>query len=233
MPRPSLKTETRKNTGTLLSRHMRDEGRVPAVLYGKGEPTSHLTVDRRALESAIRTGARMFDLEVGGKVQVSFMREIQRDAIEEVILHVDFHHVNMNETLRAKIPLHFKGTPVGTTEGGVVTQLAHDITVECLPNDLPEAIDVPIAHLKLDQGLHLKEIPLPPKVKAIGEPEALLLIVQKPKEEVPAEGAAAEGDAKEPELIRKERAADDEEAEGEAKKGGGTAEAKKPEDKKK
>ena len=205
MARLKLKTEPRATMGTNASRHARAEGKVPAVLYGKGEPTQHLWVDGHALEIAIRSGGRMLDLEVSGKAQPSFLREVQRDAIEDTLIHADFHHVRMDQVLRARVPLHFKGVAAGILEGGIVTQILHEITVECLPADLPEAVDCPIAHLKLDQAMHLKDLPLPPRVKAVGEPEILLVHVQKPKEALLA-AATAEGETKEPELIRKERA---------------------------
>ena len=85
MARLKLKTEARDTMGTNASRHARAEGKVPAVLYGKGEPTQHLWVPARELEAVIRSGGRMLDLEVSGKAQTSFLREVQRDAIEDTL----------------------------------------------------------------------------------------------------------------------------------------------------
>ena len=217
MPNLKLKAETRSELGSTRARHLRADGKVPAVLYGKGEKPTSLSVDGQAMEAVLKGKARMIDLEVGGKTQTIFLKEVQRDAIEEHLIHVDFLQVRMDQILRVTVPLHYKGVPAGAAEGGVVNQIAHTIEIECLPGDLPEAIDCPIAQLKLDESIHLKDLVLPARVKAVGDLEAMLVNVQKPLEEVPAE-AGAEG-AKEPELIRKEKAEGDEDEEKKDEKG--------------
>ena len=199
-----LKAQPRDTHGTKV-RHLRRDGKVPAVLYGKGEASVSLVVEEHELAAAIRTRARMMDLDVGGKTHTIFLKEVQRDAIQETFLHVDFQKVRMDQVLRTKVALHLKGTAAGIAEGGVVNQVFHEILVECLPADLPEAVECPVAHLKLDQVLHLKDLAMPARVKAIGDPETVVVSVQKPKEEVAAV-AGAEGEAKQPELIRKEKA---------------------------
>ncbi len=211
MPNLKLKAQSRDVQGFKV-RHLRRDGKVPAVLYGKGESSVSLVVDQHDLASAIRAKARMIDLDVGGKTHTTFLKEVQRDAIEDTLLHVDFQRVRMDEVLRTKVPLHLKGVAAGHAEGGITNQLFHDILVECLPADLPEAIECSVAHLKLDEALHVKDLTLPARVKVIADAETILVTVQKPKEEVAAV-AGAEGEAKQPELIRKEKAEDAEDAE--------------------
>lgn len=233
MARMKLQAASRNDKGTWHARHMRAAGKVPAVLYGKGETTTPLAVDASALEAALRAKARMIDLDVDGTVHTTFLKEVQRDAIEDILLHVDFHRVRMDQLLRAKVSVHLKGIPAGAAEGGVVTQLLHEVLVECLPADLPEAVECGIAHLKLDEAVHLKDLKLPARVKAIGDPGSGVVQVQKPKKE---ELAAAEGEVKEPELIRKERAegeVDEEGKEGDAKEKDRKPEPAKPEEGKK
>ncbi len=212
-----LKAQPREIQGTKV-RHLRRDGKVPAVLYGKGEASVPLVVDQLELETALRSKARMIDLDVGGKAHTTFLKEVQRDAITDTFLHVDFQKVRMDQVLRTKVTVHLKGIPAGVAEGGVVNQIFHEITIECLPADLPDAVECPIAQLKLDEVLHLKDLALPARVKAIGDGETVVVTVQKPKEEVAAV-AGAEGDAKQPELIRKEKA-EGEETDEKAEKGG-------------
>ncbi len=226
MAKPQLKAQPRPKTGSHRLRHLRRAGLVPAVLYGKDEKTVPLAVEQSALEAVIRAKTRMIDLEVEGKVHTTFLREVQIDPIEESLLHVDFHHVRMDQVLRVKVSLHLKGVPAGTQEGGVVNQLLHEVQVECLPADLPEVLECPIAHLKLDESLHLKDLTLPPRVKPVGDPETVVVSVQKPKEDVPAAAAPGEGEAKEPELIKKERAEAEGEEGKEAPKEGGKEKGK-------
>ena len=235
MANAKLKAEPRSDLGKTKNRHLRGGGKIPAVLYGKGEAPTHLLVDEHELNTVVRSKARMIDLTVGSKTHTTFLKEVQRDAIEENILHADFHHVRMDQALKVRIPLHLKGVAAGLAEGGIVTQLSHEITVECLPADLPDHVECSLAALKLDQSVHLKDLSLPARVKAVGDPETVLVICQKPKEEVAAAAPGAEGEGKEPELIKKERAEkegdEEEKKEGGAKPEGKKAEPAKGEDK--
>ena len=213
-----LKAHPREIQGTRV-RHLRRDGKVPAVLYGKGETSVPLVVDQLELEAAIRTKARMMDLDVGGKTHTIFLKEVQRDALSDEYLHVDFQKVRMDQVLRTKVALRLKGIAAGIAEGGVVNQIFHEITIECLPADLPEGVECVITQIKLDEVVHLKDLVLPARVKVIGDPETVVISVQKPKEEVAA-AAGAEGEAKQPELIRKEKEkADGEEGDEKAEKG--------------
>ena len=145
-----LQTELREGTGKGVARKLRQSGRVPAVLYGHGQDAVPLSVDSRDLYHLLHTGAGsnvLVDLVVNGADHLAMPREIQRDAIRGSFWHVDFLEVSRDETITVDVPIHVVGESVGVKQGGVLEHHLWDLHVECLPGDVPEAIEVDIEPL--------------------------------------------------------------------------------------
>lgn len=222
----SLKAEARAELGTRRARHYRDKGLVPAVMLRKKESPVNLLVPGRDLEKLIKRGARLLELtHPEGKDRV-FLKEVQYDHFGDEIYHVDFAKVALDELLTLEVPLILKGKPVGVSdEGGVLDQYVKVLKIQCLPTAIPNEIEAEVGHLKKDQMLALKDVKAPEGVKLLQDPELVLAAVTEHKlEEIVPAAAATPGPA-EPEVIKKEKAAE-EGAEGEKK------EAPKKEEKK-
>jgi large subunit ribosomal protein L25 len=121
------------------------------------------------------------------------------------IKHVDFFEVTRGQVLRTLVSIVLKGNPVGTKEGGVLDQVMHEVEIECLPKDLPAALEADVSALKINQSLHLKDVVIPPNVKVLDDLSKTVASVKGVKAEVaaPAEEVAeaaapveAEKDAK-------------------------------------
>jgi large subunit ribosomal protein L25 len=208
-----LKAKERNGRGTRAVTRLRKHGLLPAVVYGHHQTPVSLTISDEDIRSVIRHGIRVVDLELEGKTEKCLIREVQWDAIGKDVLHVDFTRVSADERIRITVPLQIRGTAPGVTAGGILQQSLHTLEIECLALSVPDVIRVNVGELQIEQALHVREITLPPGVKALGDPEAVVVQVIKPVEEAAAPAEVAEGPA-EPEVIGR-KAAEEKEGEGE------------------
>jgi len=205
-----LKTELRTLLGTRRARRLRQEGIVPVTFGGKGIPTAHLQSAAGELEPVLRSGARLITLvHPGGKDRV-FLKEVQYDHLGEKVYHVDFTKVAMDELIELDVDLVLKGKPTGVIEeGGTLDQYVRTLKVSCLPDAIPEKIEVEVSGMKLNDQLSLSAVHAPPGVKLLQSADMVLAAVVERKEEELAPAAAAEPGPTEPEVIKKERPAEE------------------------
>lgn len=207
--RIELKARTEK--GTTQCRRLRAQGRVPCNVYGHKQDPVMLSATFDALKP-VTLGHRIVMLEVNGGSEQALVKSVQWDGLGSNLLHVDFVRIDATERMRVKVPIHLKGTPPGVVAGGIIEQPLRDLEVECVASDLPEFIDVKIGHLELNASIHVSELTdLPPGITVLNHPEAVVVHIgtAKVEEEAPAAAVTAEG--AEPELIRKERAPEENE----------------------
>jgi large subunit ribosomal protein L25 len=196
-----LKAEVRGDTGKGVARKLRAGGRVPAVLYGHGQDSVSLSVDAKELYKILHTGAGsnvLVDLIVDGTAHLAMPREVQQNHIKGQLVHVDFLVVSRNEAIAIDVPVREIGESPGVKAGGVVEHHLFELHVECLPSDVPEAIDADISTLELGDALRVGDIPAPRGVTILTNPEDSVLAVVVPavlrteaELETPEEAAAA------------------------------------------
>ena len=195
MSKVVLQAKNRQKSGSAESRRIRRSGRIPAVLYGRSGKA--VSIDLDALEFVRGTKgiseSTIVKVEVDGKSYDAFVKDAQRNIIDGNILHIDFYEVESGVVLRAKVSLVLNGNPVGVREGGILENPLHEIEVECLPKDLPERIEIDISGLKVNQSLHVRDIPLAQGVRLLSNPEQTVALVKFAKAEAaaPAAGDAA------------------------------------------
>ena len=207
-----LQGETRKIGGSREASRLRRQNKLPGVVYGHGLAPENVAVPRREFEIITEHGAHVLELEIGGARSAVLIKAMQFDCIGTTPTHVDFMRVDLNERVKVSVPLEFRGTPVGTAEGGVFQENMVDIEVEVVVTQIPESIRVNITDLKLGDFLHVKDLALPEGVKAISSPDAIVCAVRaKVAEE--AVVAPVEGEEpKEPEIITAKAKPEDEDA---------------------
>jgi large subunit ribosomal protein L25 len=230
----ALAAQPRTDKNTRSARRHRANGRVPAVLYGGALPdgkanheVKHLTVGKDELNLLLKKHGLLIDLQLGGSKEVAILKEVQRDALGEFVMHVDFERVDLTKPIHVDVELIYKGTPKGATQGGHLRIEAYKLAIEALVTDVPDNIIIKVDDLELDQVLRLKDITLPPRVKALADAEQALCAVRAAIEEKePEPGAAPEGPA-EPEVIGRKKEEEEEGAEGEAEEKPAAKEKKK------
>jgi large subunit ribosomal protein L25 len=205
-----LPIEKRDGRGTRLARKLRAQGKVPGVVYGHKEETVSVAVATDALMSAVRHGARVVDLRTDSGLQKAQIAELQWDHLGMELLHVDFRRVAADERIHVTVPVELKGIAPGVTGGGILDQPIHTLSVECAADSVPESIRVNINELQLGAAIHVRELHLPPGVKALADPDAIVVHVTAPQA-VPETAAAPGAEQAEPEVIGRKVAAEEEE----------------------
>ncbi|TMQ59654.1 MAG: 50S ribosomal protein L25 [Candidatus Eisenbacteria bacterium] len=206
----SLEAARRAEVGKGVARKLRAGGRVPAVYYGRGEDSIPLTVSLKELESVIHAadGSNVIvDLKVSGdkaKDRKALIREIQRDPVAGLILHLDLQHISLTERITVEVPIVLVGTPIGVKDaGGILEHLLREVEVECLPTEIPAKLEVDVSGLAIGDSLHVRDIKTE-RAEIKTEMDRAIAAVVPPTilEEVkPAEEVVAA----EPELIAKEK----------------------------
>ncbi len=221
MEKVILNAEKRKLTGKQVN-VLRREGKLPAVIYGKGVESTPIVLDRKNTTNTLAkvSSSTILTISLEGSEQPTLVREIQKDYIKNEIIHIDFLAVSLKEKLRTAVSINLVGeAPVLKDFDALVVPGIEDIEVECLPQDLPEVITVDLSGLKeIGDAIYVKDLPVPANVEFLTNPEDLVVVVSAVKEEVIVEEAAVAGEeaAAEPEVI--ERGKKEEEIEGEEEK---------------
>jgi len=210
MASASLSAQTRTGLGTGDARKLRQGGEIPAVLYGHGRDPQSITVNAREMDRLLgqfSAGSTVIELNVGGIVAKTLIREIQRHPVKRNILHLDFQQLVAGEKITVSIPLKFVGTSDGVrNSGGILEEIMHVVHLRVDPSSIPNHIDVDVTPLTIGHSIHVRDLTLPEGVAVLDEPGATVCVCAAPKtatEETPAGEAAEATGAAEPELIRK------------------------------
>ena len=188
----------RNANGTGSSRRMRRTGKVPGIVYGAGKESQLIELDHGALYRHLRMEsfhASILDMTLDGTKERVLLRDVQMHPWKKEVLHVDFQRVAADRKIHMRVPLHFINADLcpGVKEGGVVTHVMNEVDIQCLPDDLPEFIEVDLSSVMLAHSIHLNEIPLPQGVDFVPRLKAdnpVVVTVQVPREIVVEEPTA-------------------------------------------
>jgi large subunit ribosomal protein L25 len=207
----------RSKLGSSASRRLRAQGLVPGIIYGHKQESVAVTFPAKEAEALARSSHRVVDIELDGKSETTLLRDTQWDVFHSELRHLDFMRVDPNERVKVDVDVVLRGIAVGTLSGGVLDHALHTVHVDCLAVNIPEAIVVKIQGLKVGDIIHVRELELPPGVKILNPPDAIVVRVTEPIIVEAATPAEAPGPA-EPELIKKEKKTDEEAEAADAKK---------------
>ena len=212
----TLEVSRRENTGKEQAKKLRRDGKVPAVVYGGHREPVAITVDRKAVSELIQKsehGIRsIFLLKMADSDQQrhAMIKDLTINPISRKMTHIDFVRVVMDEVIRTTVPVHIVGTSIGVKEGGLLDFQVRELHVECLPNAIPDAIDVDVTELAHHEYVRVKDLKLPEGVKVLEDAERVVVGVTHAKVEV-ADVTAAETAVAEPEVIKKGKPEDEKE----------------------
>jgi large subunit ribosomal protein L25 len=179
-----LKATARTTTGTHKARALRAKDLIPGIIYGHGQTPEPISLNRHEVQQVVLHGERLMEIDLDGKTQNALIRAVQYDPFGNDVIHMDFARVNLDEMVEVTIPVHLRGTPVGATEGGVLQQTIAQVTIKCMVRSIPEDIRVTVDHMKVDDKLFVKDLPLPEGAKFVTDPEFLVASVTVVAEEV-------------------------------------------------
>jgi len=222
--RTKLVVAQRERLGSAESRRLRKEGLIPGVLYGGGEPVA-ISIEERELRRAL-TGAgglhSILDVEVDGKgeTHASILKEYQVDPVRGGVTHVDLHEVRLDKPIQASVSVDLLGgeDAPGVREGGVLSQPLREVTVEALPLEMPEHIDLDVSGMDIGATLRISDLTAPEGTTLLDDPEMVVATVTAPTKVVEPEPTEEELAALEAEGegVEGEEGAEGEAAEGAA-----------------
>ena len=225
MQQAKLEAQQRDTFGKQRARDLRKEGGVPAVLYGRAQDTVAIQLDARTFRQFLRTYGEnvIINMEVSaGNTETVIIKEIQRHPVDKHrLIHADFIRISLDEPVTSAVPVVLVGSPPGVQEGGVLEFPLRQVTLHCLPMQMPNDITIDVSHLDIGDAVHVSELTLDEEIDILDEPERIIATVSQPRvqlDDEPTEAEDGEGEEEEateeqptePEIISRRRDDDDE-----------------------
>jgi len=172
MASPVLKAELREKAGKGSSRALRREDKIPAVVYGDKKQPTTVTLSRIDLVKELNKGGFMntaYELKVGKIVENVLPRDVQFHPVTDWPMHVDFLRLAKGSSLNIMIPIHFVGDEEcpGIKTGGILNVVRHEVEFSCPANAIPEAIEIDISALEMNDSIHISTVALPEGVTPV------------------------------------------------------------------
>ena len=191
-----LKAQIREQAGTNLSKKLREQGQIPAVVYGHKKASVAVSLDEHNLLAGLNLGTRVLDIDIEGKKETVMFKELQYDHLGRDIIHVDLMRVDVTEKVKVSVPISLKGVAEGTKAGGMIEEHASVLEVECQVNAIPDVLVINIKDVKLGDSIHASDVELPAGVVLVSDPTTVVLVcnlvaVAKSAEELEGETPAA------------------------------------------
>ena len=210
-----LKAAARQTVGNGPARRLRQEGKLPGVLYGPDTAPMMITLDAHELELALKKGSvnALFNLILEGDSKPRrrvMIKELQAHPVSQNPLHVDFYEIAMDRKISVKVPVIPLGKSIGVEMGGLLQVVRREIEVSCLPDQIPESIEVDISELDVGGSIHVEEIPLAEGVEVLSDANFTVITILSPK--VEAEETEEEELEGEEEEVEEDSAANEEAA---------------------
>lgn len=205
-----LDVHAREAAHSRETRRLRRAGQVPGVLYGGGEDPVAFAVNARTLRHALAAKGAVLELTIDGKEGTpAVLKDAQRHPVRGDLMHVDLLRVDLNVAIQAPVTVHLVGdeSAPGIIEGGILEHVTRELTIEALPNEIPEFIEVDVSKMEMNATIQLSEITAPKGITFLDDPDATVLASITPpsvstesddevetETQVVGETAAAEGD---------------------------------------
>lgn len=185
MNRLQLVADIRSASTKGAARQLRRSGRIPAVLYGEGEPKA-VSVDAKDWLSRFRnvSSNTIVELKLGNDEHNVLVKDTQDDILSGRVNHIDFYAIHAGKKLHTQVPIHLEGTAFGVREGGILEHKIEELEVVCLPKDLPSFFSIDISHLGIGDSLHVGEIEIPEAVEVRTDKNLTVIVVSHAKAEV-------------------------------------------------
>jgi len=200
--RIKLEAQERESVGTTAAARLRREGFIPGVIYGRGKKPHAIAVPERELRAAL-SGPHgrhaILDVTLSGQKtsHASILKDFQVDPIRGRITHFDLHEVRLDQPITAQVAVELIGESPGVKAGGVLSALVREVSVEALPLELPDRLELDISGTEIGSALRVSDLVAPEGSKLLDDPDTVIVTVAAPRvevEEVPEEEELAEGE---------------------------------------
>jgi large subunit ribosomal protein L25 len=174
-----LEVQEREQRGSAASRRLRRQGLIPGVLYGRSAPRA-ISVPERELRRVL-TGSHglhaILDVVLAGQktAHPSILKDYQQDVLRGRVSHVDLHEVRLDRLITAQVVVELVGEPAGVKEGGVLSQVTREVSVEALPMEIPEHLELDVSEMGIGDTLRLADLPAREGLTYLDDPEETVL----------------------------------------------------------
>jgi large subunit ribosomal protein L25 len=229
MEKFALTAQVREKAGKGVARGLRRNSMVPAVLYSHGKSTPIAMANKEVAKILNAEGGEhaLINLKLEGAKKagdrMALIKDYQIDPVSGALLHVDLMEVAMNKKVKIQVAVHITGAAIGVKEGGILQYGQRQLDIECLPSQIPDALNIDITTLKINESVHVRDIKAPEGVKILTDVDSTIASIQPPISDAKLEAmlsTAPAAEAGEPELVKKPT------KEGEAEAAAPAAEAK-------
>ena len=212
-----VKAVSRTEFGKNATRRLRVEGKIPGVLYGRGVESMSVAVDPADVIQILNSDSgrnTIFELVTDSSRNDVLIKDLQVDPVKGSLVHADFLCIAKDRVMEFQIPVEPIGIPEGVqTHGGMLEVVLREISVECLPGDVPDQVQVDVTDLDIGAAIRVSELAIDTnKVKLLSDPELTVLTVVPPRVEEEPEVLVEEEEALEPEVIKKGKGEEEEAA---------------------
>ena len=205
---PTLTVEKRERLGSRYSKRLREQGRLPAIVYGHGQTPEPVVLNAKEALTHFGKGERLFMLSLGDKQETVLLKELQYDHLGDGVVHADFTRVNLTERVKVRVMVRLLGDAKGLkAAGAILMHPVNELEIECLVSNMPEHLDVDISELDVNEAIHAGDITLPlDTMKLASDSHGVVaqIVVQQAAKTAEEEEVAA-GEGAEPEVITEKK----------------------------
>ena len=204
MSEMTIEVQKRERTGKGGSRESRRNGNIPGVVYGGGKDSVPIELNRKTFVELMRKAGSenpvfLLKLADSGQERHAILRDLQKDPVSRMVIHLDFQRIEMTQKLRITVPVELVGVAVGVkTEGGLLEFITRELTIDCLPADIPAHLEVDVTSLHVGQHIEARDVKLPNGVTLHDDPDKVVVTLGHVRSE---DKAAA--DQAEPEVVKR------------------------------
>lgn len=194
---------------------LREQGILPAVVYGKDFETKPVNLDAKKFNKILRDHGEnvLLNLEVDGETHPALIREVQRDPIRNEVIHVDLNIVSMTEEIEFEVPIVLVGEPAGASLGGVLQHQLRELKAKALPKNMIDTVEVDVSDLQIGDTVLVKDLTIDKDITILDDPEEMIATLLAPEEEEKEEVEEEIEEMEEPEVIEKGKTEEEEEEE--------------------
>lgn len=205
---PVIHAKKRERLGSRYSRRLRDQGALPAIVYGHGIDPVPIFMDAKEALTLFYKGMKVFELDVEGGKETVLLKDVQFDYLGTNVVHADFARVDLNERVSTSVPVHLIGEAPGLkTAGAIIMHPANELEIECTVANIPDYVEVDVSELDVGESIHAGEVQLPlDTMKLLSDPDAVVATITVQAEEKTAEEEEVEvAEGAEPEVIAEKK----------------------------
>jgi len=179
-----VKAERRSKLGSVDAKRLRASGRVPANIYGLGQPGESVSVCGETVEKLVATRSSVVDVELDGKVDKAVVQELQWDVFSTEVQHLDFRRVDPNGRVTLDVALELRGEPLGLKDGGAIRQFHKKVSLNCPDYRIPKSVVVRIGGLRIGDAVKASDLQLPEHSQLVTVADEVIVELYDPRKAV-------------------------------------------------